>query len=427
MDSVDIGKSEIPECSSISELHIDQRIAVLYQSYFGDLSWFAARILQFQNGKIQIEFCHFDEHHHDESIQWIAPSETQISINESSVSYRDCAVFGRGTIPANPCYANGQIIMSIDDDDEIESGIYIYDITSDSISKLCTWPDGMDFHRHGIAADPINHDIYVFSGTTKGFAVYNTVESKWTDNAHDDMVDIRYPFTLYVPSPVDELYFNGTDHDESDTMKVMKWNKKSNSLNAITSNFPKASAPKYPDLVHDGERNRMLLFGGSVKGGFDTGKKEDSYSDDIWQYGFDDKEWSKLNLKLPSKEHYLIAHSFTSVVIAFRVVKSEVTDIWCLELETMQWFKSQLKMPLEFAGGDIVETDDHFLHCLSYDEPVYHLRFDMRDMIPSLLLLFYSHSEKSMTLIDGWIGKAFKERLPDDVRRIIASFRNALF
>ena len=251
------------------------------------------------------------------------------------------------------------------------------------------------------------------------------------------MPDLEYPSTIYVPDPVNELYFNGIgDADADDYItRIMKWSKVTGSLTDIASNLPIASSLKDHDFICDRERNRILLFGGSIFREQPADEESESVwelpIDDIWSYCLNEEIWTKLAVKLPMKKGLSIVHGFPSVVIALHTDDdTKVTDIWCLELKSLQWFKSEMRMPLEYIGGsDLVVTDDHFLHCLSYSGPAYHLRFDLRDMLPKEL--FTANLEKNMEVISGYcrtvIVKHLDAYIPEDVKHLIACYFNALF
>ena len=109
--------------------------------------------------------------------------------------------------------------------------------------------------------------------------------------------------------------------------------------------------------------------------------------------------------------------------------EDEYRDIWCLELNTLTWYKSHLKIPMEINPDDCVETDDNYVHCFDFDcRTGYHVRMNLLDMIPPQLFEFCVNYFN--ILIFGFVRlnmeQPFECHVSHDLKQLISKYYNAL-
>ena len=100
-------------------------------------------------------------------------------------------------------------------------------------------------------------------------------------------------------------------------------------------------------------------------------------------------------------------------------------EIWCLELNSKQWFKSHTTLPLEMERFyRTVKTDDNYVHFINGGWGRYHIRMSLRDMIPNEMYRFYT--DFNMKLMDGFIAiclnEEWKNKIPNELKRIIIAY-----
>merc|ERR1711933_130292 len=117
-----------------------------------------------------------------------------------------------------------------------------------------------------------------------------------------------------------------------------------------------------------------------------------------------DDEWRRYNIRCPHNRDYWgrTFLGFGSILFVLYLCDSRKfeerheqkakSEIWCLELNSDQWFKSHKTLPLEIQSTDdfrMMKTDDNYVHCINPGEDSYdrfHIRLSLRDMIPKELL-----------------------------------------
>ena len=142
-----------------------------------------------------------------------------------------------------------------------------------------------------------------------------------------------------------------------------------------------------------------------------------------------DNGWERLSVKLPCKsKSYHVIYAFDHIVVVL-YFDDKYKEIWCLELNTLKWFKSHLKIPMEIDPDDYVVTDDCYVHCFEYnDRSAYHIRMDLLDMIPPQLFDFYVNYFN--IIIFGFVRlnmeKPFECHVSQDLKQLISKYYNAL-
>ena len=94
------------------------------------------------------------------------------------------------------------IIMSIDIYDEIEGGIYFYDIDLKDFKLISKYPSKFQPDSHGMALDENNFDLYIFGGTTNNFCfgIFNLLTNKWTIKDYKQQIrkTLTYPQSVVI-------------------------------------------------------------------------------------------------------------------------------------------------------------------------------------------------------------------------------------
>ena len=67
-------------------------------------------------------------------------SEKTVLIMDS-VKIAECQIIAKNCIIPFPVYHDNQIIVSIEEDDSLEAGLYAYDILSDEFDKFAPYPE----------------------------------------------------------------------------------------------------------------------------------------------------------------------------------------------------------------------------------------------------------------------------------------------
>merc|ERR1719384_2124263 len=97
--------------------------------------------------------------------------------------------------------------MSMTDE---ESGIFSYDIATDSYKKLTDYPDKLKSNQHGVALDQANGRLYIFCGHNQCFGMYDIKENQFYLDEKFKMPKIQYPESFYCQRN-DSLYVHGFD------------------------------------------------------------------------------------------------------------------------------------------------------------------------------------------------------------------------
>eukprot|EP01084_Bolivina_argentea_P089658 161733_1 len=349
----------------------------------------------------------------------------------TELNYSNLLPIAVNNIPPYPVYYNNQIIVSICVNDADPPGIYSYDINNNTYNKIADYPNDLQPNQSGLAIDKIHHELYIVSGVTEPlFAVYSLLTKQWKVHKSSNTVKIEYPESFYACSPIDHLYFLGVKDQQ---LQGMQYSRETGQFTDITQTFPLELEDT--KMIFDEQRQMVMLFGGTVHTAdiqlTDQFTSPTTYLDTIWYYDTNkDDQWLKCGVKLPivPQEEYKVVYAFGSIVFMLYFNDKErlnENNIFCLELNTQKWYKSHLRIPVKLCGGDVVKTDDNYIHIISYwGSSKSHVRINLYDMIPPELFEFYA--KYYANIIFGYvrinIENKFNCHVSNDLKYLIAKY-----
>eukprot|EP01084_Bolivina_argentea_P032344 59835_1 len=343
--------------------------------------------------------------------------------NKDKLSYTKLQKIVDGCAPPQFVYYelnNHQyIIVSIDIDDSIQSGIYFYDITMDKFDFIASYPKDFSPQSHGMSIDQENHELYIFCGISPIFGVYNIQNNKWRikNNSNNSIPIVEYPLSLFVSSPYNELYLSSSGVGP---FHISKYCKQTDSFVDLVNFDDIPDKKSVSDITFD--RCHFCSF------------QERIYAVDvnrnIWYLNVCINEeqcqkWKLYPYKMQKRE-WMINTAIVFDTIFIVVYHSG--EIHCLDLLSNKWFILEKKFPIfhdkmDQQLVDFVQTSDHYIHCFGFtyeDCDGFHLRISLYDIVPLELMGFYGLLMKGYVRIE--IENKYSLMIPNDVVTLIEKY-----
>ena len=330
------------------------------------------------------------------------------------IPYKENPIFWKGTLGPNPCYFDGKIITALCAV-ENDPGIHCYDIHTQKSLKLASYPDDVDTNGQEIALDEATQILYSVAGASGCFTTFDLFTKSFTIVENFDIPKIEYGIIEYSQKRK-MIYYEGEEetNDSDEKLFIYEIDVTKKTIQRISDTLPEiARKMDSTTLLYDEDGDRLWVLGGMI-----LVDEKQQRLDCIWIYDCIERKWMESTVKLTSCEIMHAMIGFESIIFAI-YCSDDYNEIWCLEMNSMKWYKSEYTFPRELALCDVVVTDGHFVHWMDYVN--IHARFSLYDAVPQELFEHYK------VLISGFVRKRFTQDFARELIVLICKFHTSLY
>eukprot|EP01084_Bolivina_argentea_P183887 317258_1 len=315
------------------------------------------------------------------------------------------------------------------------SWVYQYNMTSDTFVKWMKYPSLFEPNCHGSALDIPTRKLYLYCGYSQHFGILDIEKKQWDikwnkdckltkqNQANFNIPAISKVSSCYLPLPIDEIHLFGQNNDCGETQHL-KYDKTAQKFIALKNMLTIDVTIQRPKMVWVKHQNMLMVFGGY--------NDKIDYLDTIYVCNIDENtteyEWKIFEKKLPShnKNKFEVIVAFETIIIVVYfgkgMKKNDRDEIWCLDLLSNTWIKSEVKSPCSKASH-LVQTPYNYLHCIRFTLSAEHYKIKLCELIPSEFYKMYS--KRYLILISGYCKQhsiQYDNDIPDDIVKLLLKY-----
>ncbi len=273
------------------------------------------------------------------------------------------------------------------------AGIYQYNVTTNQINLIHKYENNFYPRYHTQFMDEKEHILYIFGGVHRSFLIFN-LTTKATQYYPSNLLSKigRYPSITFIPSPLNEIHA----YDQfAGHLKYKIADKNAIKINSLPLKHNKQLI-RFPKLMYSPFNQQMMVLGADHDDAifYCNIKQHLNQTEYIWTLTTD---------TMPhciAEDQYNVILGFETVIFAFYFQK--YSAIYCMDLFSKKWFKSEYKMTECYQNDDVlyvIKIEDNALIWNFINAKQYTL--NLFDLIPNGLIKAQRQCYKS--LITGYI------------------------